>query len=143
MSPELLDPKSFGLAKIRPTKESDCYALGMVIYEVLSGQTPFAPCGPALVIRKVLDGERPRRPRGKGSLFTNSIWGVLELCWKPRPRDRIRVNAVLQGLRGHSPALRPTSNMEGDEETDTDDRSDTTASVLGTFFPVNPWIVLK
>ena len=37
MSPELINPESCGLKKIRPTKESDCYALGMVVYEVLSG----------------------------------------------------------------------------------------------------------
>ena len=33
MSPELLDPSRFG-SDGRPTPESDCYALGMVIYEV-------------------------------------------------------------------------------------------------------------
>jgi len=33
MSPELLDPAHFG-SKGNPTCESDCYALGMVIYEV-------------------------------------------------------------------------------------------------------------
>ena len=33
MSPELLDPSRFG-SNGRPTRESDCYALGMVIYEV-------------------------------------------------------------------------------------------------------------
>jgi serine/threonine protein kinase len=33
MSPELLDPSVFG-SDGRPTRESDRYALGMVIYEV-------------------------------------------------------------------------------------------------------------
>lgn len=33
MSPELLDPPRFG-SNGRPTRESDCYALGMVVYEV-------------------------------------------------------------------------------------------------------------
>jgi serine/threonine protein kinase len=33
MSPELLDPKRFN-SDGRLTRESDCYALGMVIYEV-------------------------------------------------------------------------------------------------------------
>ena len=33
-SPELLDPEQFGLTDSRPTKQSDCYALGMVVYEV-------------------------------------------------------------------------------------------------------------
>ena len=40
MSPELLHPEQFGSDYGRPTKESDCYALGMVIYEVLTGQPP-------------------------------------------------------------------------------------------------------
>ena len=34
MSPELLDPELFGVQGDRPTRQSDCYALGMVIYEV-------------------------------------------------------------------------------------------------------------
>ena len=34
MSPELLDPKKFNALDPRPTKESDRFALGMVIYEV-------------------------------------------------------------------------------------------------------------
>jgi len=36
MSPELLDPERFGFDKDdrRPTKQADCYALGMVVYEV-------------------------------------------------------------------------------------------------------------
>jgi len=37
MSPELLDPERFGMPESegnRPTRQSDCYALGMVIYKV-------------------------------------------------------------------------------------------------------------
>jgi len=37
MSPELLHPERFGMPESednRPTKQSDCYALGMVVYEV-------------------------------------------------------------------------------------------------------------
>ena len=37
MSPELLDPERFGMPESennRPTRQSDCYAIGMVIYEV-------------------------------------------------------------------------------------------------------------
>ena len=138
MSPELLDPESFGLKKLRPTKGSDCYALGMVVYEVLSGQTPFAPFGPVFVIRKVLNGERPERPQGKeGRLFTETIWGVLEYCWKPWPHERIGAEAILLGLEGNPLALEPPSNLEGDE-IDSDDWSDTTASDSGMFSPVYP-----
>ena len=34
MSPELLLPEDYGMTDDRPTRESDCWALGMVIYEV-------------------------------------------------------------------------------------------------------------
>ena len=34
MSPEVLWPERFGYKNARPTKESDVYSLGMVIYEV-------------------------------------------------------------------------------------------------------------
>ena len=37
MSPELLDPSKFEDRDPRPTRESDCFALGMVIYEVCVG----------------------------------------------------------------------------------------------------------
>ena len=42
MSPERLNPVQFGVKDSHPTKESDCYALGMVILEVLTGKVPFA-----------------------------------------------------------------------------------------------------
>jgi len=64
VSPELLHPDQFGLEDSRPTKESDCYALWMVIYEVLSGQVPFAPLKDFVVMRKVVEGEHPGRPEG-------------------------------------------------------------------------------
>jgi serine/threonine protein kinase len=44
MSPELLDPELFGIPESegdRPTRQSDCYALGMVIYEVRARRSPF------------------------------------------------------------------------------------------------------
>jgi len=97
--------------------QSDCYSLGMVIYEVLSGQAPFAPHKGSIVIRKVLEGERPARPQGdRGKLFTDAIWGLLELCWKPLPDNRISVGAVLQGLERKPPRLGPGPVAGGSRE---------------------------
>ena len=45
MSPELLHPERFGMPESednRPTRQSDCYALGMVIYEVGACAVNFA-----------------------------------------------------------------------------------------------------
>ena len=129
MSPELIDPKRFGLKGGHPTKESDCYALGMVIYEVLSGRIPFAPSKSSVVILMVLEGRRPVRPQGEeGRLFTDAIWAVLELCWQPQPSNRTSVEEVLQALGGHASPGRPGFDVDGDVETDSEDQSDVTAA---------------
>ena len=103
MSPELLDPEKFGLQNRRPTIESDCYALGMVIYEILSGQAPFSAYNSFATIFKVLNGERPERPQGEaGKLFTDGIWDMVELCWKTEPKERASAKTVLACLEGNS-----------------------------------------
>ena len=99
MSPELLDPERFYPKHGRPTKESDCYAFGMVIYEVLSGQAPFAPFSVMVVMRKVIDGERPERPEGAvGLWFTDDLWETIYMCWGTQPRSRPSVDTVLGHL---------------------------------------------
>ena len=131
MSPELLVPERFGLKESHPTKASDCYALGMVIYEVLSGQAPFAQYSFLEVVQRVVDGERPKRPLGAREAWsTDSIWGTLELCWKPQPCDRIGAKAVLWGLEGNLPLLGPSSDVGGDLVTDVDAASRDSQYVL-------------
>ena len=98
-SPELLDPDQFEFSDGRPTKGSDCYALGMVIYEVLSGKAPFAPLKEFIVMRKVLEGKRPSIPEGaEGAWFTDELWTMLNLCWGTRPESRPSIVAVLKNL---------------------------------------------
>jgi len=110
MSPELFDWKKFGLKDGRPTKRSDCYALGMVIHEVLSGQAPFSHNADYIVVVRVLNGERPGRPRGDArAWFLDDIRSILEHCWKPRPSDRPCIEDVLQRLEGVSRSWTPPS----------------------------------
>jgi len=125
MSPELLLPNNFGPTDGRPTKESDCYALGMTIYEVLSGQSPFAQYSSLAVVCVILGGERPGRPKGaQGELFTDSIWRLLDLCWKPQPSDRVSAKTILLGLEGKPWSSTPPSNVHGDIETEIGYQSD-------------------
>jgi len=117
MSPELIDPERFGFEESQPTRASDCYALGMVIYEVLSGKRPFAPNSLPVVIRMIVEGKRPGRPQGRsGELFTNIIWEVVEHCWEVQPGDRINAKEVLLGLEDGVLLLRPTNNPNRDTE---------------------------
>ena len=53
MSPELLDPERLGMPESegnRPTRQSDCYALGMVIYEVSVHTSKFVRANSQLAI---------------------------------------------------------------------------------------------
>jgi len=103
MSQELFDPENFGLKDSRPTKRSDCYALGMVIYEVLGRRVPFHQHANFAVVVKVGKGERPRRPQGEERVwFTDGIWSILERCWVPNPDDRPSIEDVLQCLENSS-----------------------------------------
>jgi serine/threonine protein kinase len=97
MSPELLNPGQLGSEDSQPTKESDCYALGMVIYEVLSKKVPFSSYDRDFIVsRKVIEGERPRRPLGTArAWFTDNLWIMLEQCWLAQPQDRPTTQTVL------------------------------------------------
>lgn len=108
MSPELLDPDQFGTKRGRPTKESDSYALGMVILEVLSGRAPFKPLSELIVMRLVTEGKRPERPVGpEGGWFTEDLWEMLNLCWEARPESRPGVGEVSKCLERVSSTWKP------------------------------------
>ena len=109
MSPELIDPHRFGLGKSRPTKPSDCYALGMVIYEIISGNLPFHKDTNPTVCMKVVDGKRPPR----GARFSGNLWKMLELCWADEPNKRPSVEDVLRCLETTSEPPSPGTDEDG------------------------------
>ena len=127
MSPELINPERFGLENSRPTKPSDCYALGMVIYETISGHPPFHKDSNLSVFAKVLDGKRPPRE----ARFTDSLWKMLEVCWKPQPGDRPSIEDVLRCLETEL----PLSNVEREEDGDDSDSFDDSFCRFSRFIP--------
>ena len=136
MSPELLDPDQFGFEHGRSTKESDRYALGMVILEVLTSQVPFAHYKDFIVMRKVIDGERPGRPQGPEAVwFTDDVWGTLERCWSPQPKARPTAEIVLERLEQGSAAWQPLFlGADGEFQADSDDESVLTVSDYSCVF---------
>ena len=100
MSPELLDPVKFGVRTKQPTEGSDCYALGMVVYQILTGSKPFGEGNCTDIARRVLDGVRPERPRGElGKFFTDDIWDILQHCWRTYSGERPSARGILQPLK--------------------------------------------
>ena len=107
MGPELFSPE---IQDYRRTESSDCYALGMVIYEVLSERKPFHRYTDLAVVGKVVGGERPERPQEAGGvLFTDVMWSVLERCWTPQPGNRPGIGDVLRCLENVSRSWTPPS----------------------------------
>ena len=89
MAPELLLPANFGLDKGLPSKEADVYALGMTVYQVLTGRWPFFPRREAEVILAVISGERPPKPENAEEIgITEVLWELLKECWKENKADR-------------------------------------------------------
>ena len=120
MSPELLDPDQFDLEDCRPTKESDSYSFGMVIYEVLSGQVPFAQWNGLTVMRKVMGGAQPTKPEGaEGAWFTDNLWETLIRCWETQPGSRPSGEVILECLSQVSGTWTPPSPLV-DEDVETD-----------------------
>ena len=134
MSPELLHPQEFGFEQSRPTKKSDCYALGMAILEVLSEEPPFARDNTYVVMRKVVEGERPQRPGG--AWFTDGLWGTLEQCWLPQPKDRPTLEVILELLGQASKIWQPLPLIVEDVDADSDESISTTSQ--GTYLRFIP-----
>ena len=114
MSPERIAPEQFGFENGRPTTASDCYALGMVIYETISGNLPFQKYTDIQVSLKVLKGEQPRR----GVRFTEDLWKMLKRCWTVQPGSRPGIEDVLQCLETESRSPDPPTlgvNEEAEE----------------------------
>ena len=118
-SPERLNLGQFGSEDGRATNESDCYAFGMVILEVLTGQPPFPHYSDSEVMKKVIDGERPMRPQGPEAIwFTDDLWGMLERCWSPQPKLRPTAKVILEHLERASMSwqlLPPTVDSFGNQ----------------------------
>ena len=135
MSPELFDPEKFGLEDNRRTRESDCYALAMVILEVLTGQVPFPRYDAFVVVRKVVNGDRPERPQGPGAAwFTDDLWEMQKRCWSPDPKLRPAIGVILGCLERSSVDWRPLSPSTDGDFAGSDDDSFSTLSHFSCTF---------
>ncbi|KAG8901799.1 hypothetical protein FRB99_005099, partial [Tulasnella sp. 403] len=93
-SPELWDnlPKSF---------QSDVYAFGMTVYQILSGNVPFYTIELDItVVLAVIRGERPpKEPQSSPTGVSYApFWVVAELCWKAAPSERPSMSDVCKRL---------------------------------------------
>jgi len=141
MAPELLDPSRFN-SDGRPTRESDCYALGMVIYEVswlcslrlslihpsqvLTGLRPFHRLYTYEPVPAILRGQRPEKPLDAESLgLSCDLWGLVQSCWSELSSTRPTAQRLFDHLSPVSlawapPPVYPANGVDAEGITDSD-----------------------
>ncbi|KAF9789234.1 kinase-like domain-containing protein [Thelephora terrestris] len=96
MAPELLAPPKFGLDKGVPSKEADIYALGMTVYQVLTGKWPFFPKKELEIILPIISGVRPIKPENAEAIgMTEDIWNLLQETWREDRTKRPDISKIL------------------------------------------------
>jgi serine/threonine-protein kinase len=92
---------------------ADVYALGVVLYELVAGRTPYAG-EPLVVLRRHLDDE-PDRPAG----MPEPVWAVIESCLEKDPARRPAAGDLgpilrdLARLMAEQPALPAPADLSG------------------------------
>ncbi|CUA69956.1 Tyrosine-protein kinase JAK1 [Rhizoctonia solani] len=93
------------------SRAADVYALGMTIYEVMSGTIPYKGKSEHHIVFLVMGKwEPPERPRGipTGRKDGDKLWGLLSRCWSLEPETRPGASEVAADMRTISSyGLRP------------------------------------
>jgi hypothetical protein len=74
---------------------SDVFSFGMVCFEILTGDMPFANLTPNEVKNRLLEGDRPPLPAGCPSYLACMI----KMCWRAKPEERPSFAEICRELR--------------------------------------------
>ncbi|KXN91116.1 Putative L-type lectin-domain containing receptor kinase I.4 [Leucoagaricus sp. SymC.cos] len=104
MAPELLKMEE------PPSRETDMWALGCTIYEVLSGEIPFAhyPTAPQLagaMMRHRVVPQRPVVTSEQHQYECDVLWPEATKCWEYDPKKRPGAKEIFQHLRDNLDAV--------------------------------------
>ena len=114
-TPHYMSPEAFHGVAASPA--ADVYALGVLLYELVSGRPPYESDNVADLMRRHLEGGAERRPG-----IPDPIWGVIQSCMAQKPRLRptaaelvVQLGEVARAASGAAalpppePRVRPSS----------------------------------
>ena len=92
--------------------QTDMYAFGIIMYELLTCQAPFAGVNAALLRDLIVkEGLRPVVPDPHASQFPPAFADVMQLCWHQDPALRPTAEAAHQFLISIDPSARPSAPL--------------------------------
>lgn len=86
-TPEYMAPEQASGALVHPTRATDVHALGAILYEAITGHSPFAGNGLSAILQRVLQAH-PTRPRVLKGSFGRDLWAILSKCLEKVPGNR-------------------------------------------------------
>jgi serine/threonine protein kinase len=107
MAPELLEGRNF-------TKSVDCYALGVVIWEIFCQDIPFSRLDVPEIRQRVLNGKRPPIPSYG---FNHRLARLITRCWDQCADDRPLIGEIvdeLMVLEREAPSATYTEDLKDD-----------------------------
>ncbi|GBC06365.1 hypothetical protein RclHR1_00680009 [Rhizophagus clarus] len=103
-----IDPKKFCINKYSLNKKSDVYSIGVLLWEISSGQPPFKDKSEYYLVQNILNGLRekpiPNTPEGYIKIYSD--------CWKLEPDDRPDIHEVVARLEAPINTINKSSNDE-------------------------------
>lgn len=112
-TPEYMAPEMAEQAEVGPP--ADVYAAGIVLYELVSGRTPFAGGAAVAILRRHID-EPPARPDG----LPDALWQLLSEMLGKRPEQRPDAVQAADRLVALVPTLLATAPAAAEGVADTD-----------------------
>ncbi|CUA73447.1 Tyrosine-protein kinase CSK [Rhizoctonia solani] len=99
-APELMG-SSEDETNVEKTRQSDVYALGMTLLEIVTGEAPYSEYRFDVgVMKAVVIGKLPKRPAAlREGNRKDAFWNLLEQCWNPDQTARPSAQRVLTRLQ--------------------------------------------
>ncbi|CAB4445517.1 unnamed protein product [Rhizophagus irregularis] len=94
IDPHLFKNKTKNDNKNHPSKKSDVYSVGVLLWEISSGQKPFGSHDASFLLFEIINGKRETPISGTPIDYVN----IYTSCWRDNPDDRPDMRKVLSEL---------------------------------------------
>ena len=101
MAPELLNGQPYNA-------KSDVYSLGMVMWEVATGQMPYKDTLLPVMINRVIHGDRPEIPENVPGYY--KAW--IEKCWSQDSENRPNCQQLIEWIEPHTSRGKSVEGLE-------------------------------